>query len=82
LDGFDGVFVSAPRPGINPFPLDVLSSITRRPDQPIPVICLCGSVDLQTPPVASHVRIIQYPLSLSQLDVLVSSLRPGQRQAA
>lgn len=82
LDGFDGVLVSASRPGINPFPLDVLSSITRRPDQPIPVICLCGSVDLQTPPIASHVRIIRYPLSLSQLDVLVSSLRPGQRQAA
>lgn len=82
LDGFDGVFVSASRPGINPFPLDVLSTITRRPDGPIPVICLCGSVDLQTPPIASHVRIIRYPLTLSQLDALVSTLRPGQRQAA
>lgn len=82
LDGFDGVFVSASRPGINPFPLDVLSTITRRPDRTIPVICLCGSLDLQMPPAASHVQIIRYPLTLSKMDELISCLRPGQRQAA
>jgi len=82
LEAFDAVMVAASRPGINPFPLDFVATITQRPNRPLPVVYLCGNLEPAASPVAGHVRLMSYPMTLAQMNQLIDAMRTDLRRAA